>query len=41
MYNSGLLLLILQNLHRIDFEGKKDAVQVYDLVLNGIFFFYM
>lgn len=28
MYNSGLILLILQNLHKIDFEGKKDAVQV-------------
>lgn len=34
MYNSGLLLLILQNLHRIDFEGKKDAVQVFNNILR-------
>lgn len=34
MYNSGLLLLLLRNLHRIDFEGKKDAVQIFNNILR-------
>ena len=34
VYNSGLLLLLLRNLHRIDFEGKKDAVQVFNNLLR-------
>nr|ACO14798.1 Mo25 [Caligus clemensi] len=34
MYNSGLLLLCLRNLHRIDFEGKKDAVQIFNNILR-------
>ena len=34
MYNSGLLLLLLRNLHRIDFEGKKDAAQIFNNVLR-------
>jgi len=34
MYNTGMLLLLLRNLHRIDFEGKKDAVQIFNNVLR-------
>lgn len=34
MYNSGLILLLLRNMHRIDFEGKKDAVQIFNTVLR-------
>jgi len=34
MYNSGLLLLLLRNLHKIDFEGKKDAAQIFNNVLR-------
>lgn len=34
MYNSGLILLLLRNLHRIDFEGKKDAVQIFNNILR-------
>jgi len=34
MYNSGLLLLLLKNLHKIDFEGKKDAAQIFNNVLR-------
>ena len=34
MYNTGMLLLLLKNLHRIDFEGKKDAVQIFNNVLR-------
>ena len=34
MYNSGLLLLLLRNLHMVDFEGKKDAVQVFNNLLR-------
>lgn len=34
MYNSGLILLLLKNLHRIDFEGKKDAVQIFNNILR-------
>merc|ERR1719458_1732619 len=33
MYNSGLLLLLLRNMYRIDFEGKKDAVQIFTNIL--------
>ena len=31
---SGLLLLLLKNLHRIDFEGKKDVAQLFNNVLR-------
>jgi calcium binding protein 39 len=34
LYNSNLLLLLIQNLNRIDFEGKKDVAQVFN---NGEF----
>lgn len=34
MYNSGLLLLLLRNMYRIDFEGKKDAVQIFNNILR-------
>ena len=34
MYNSGVLLMLLRNLHRIDFEGKKDAAQIFNNVLR-------
>jgi len=34
MYNTGLLLALLRNLHRIDFEGKKDAVQIFNSILR-------
>jgi len=34
MYNSGLILLLLRNLHRIDFEGKKDTAQIFNNVLR-------
>ena len=34
VYNTGLLLLLLRNLHRVDFEGKKDAVQVFNNLLR-------
>jgi len=34
MYNSGLLLLLLRNMHKIDFEGKKDAAQIFNNVLR-------
>ena len=34
VYNTGLLLLLLRNLHRIDFEGKKDAVQIFNILLR-------
>jgi len=34
MYNSGLLLLLLRNLHKIDFEGKKDAAQIFNNILR-------
>eukprot|EP00095_Tigriopus_kingsejongensis_P006450 maker-scaffold384_size188899-snap-gene-0.30 protein:Tk06450 transcript:maker-scaffold384_size188899-snap-gene-0.30-mRNA-1 annotation:"Mo25" len=34
MYNLNLLLLLIRNLHRIDFEGKKDAVQIFNNVLR-------
>ena len=34
VYNCGLLLLLLRNLHMVDFEGKKDAVQVFNNLLR-------
>lgn len=34
LYNSNLLLLLIQNLSRIDFEGKKDVAQVFNNVLR-------
>ena len=34
MYNSGLLLLLLKNFHRIDFEGRKDTAQIFNNVLR-------
>ncbi len=34
MYNTGLLLLLLRNLGRIDFEGKKDAVQIFNNIVR-------
>lgn len=34
MYNTGLLSLLLVNLHRIDFEGKKDAVQIFNNIVR-------
>ncbi|CAH1781108.1 unnamed protein product [Owenia fusiformis] len=33
-YNLGLLLLIVQNLQKIDFEGKKDAAQIFNNLLR-------
>ncbi|GAU97820.1 hypothetical protein RvY_09051 [Ramazzottius varieornatus] len=34
MYNQNLLLIILQNMKRVDFEGKKDAAQIFNIVLR-------
>nr|CAG4645569.1 EOG090X07E2 [Lynceus sp. MCZ IZ 141354] len=34
LYNSGLLLLLVQNLARIDFEGKKDVAQIFINILR-------
>ncbi|PSN48799.1 Protein Mo25 [Blattella germanica] len=34
LYNSNLLLLLIQNLNRIDFEGKKDVAQVFNNILR-------
>ncbi|KAK0172022.1 hypothetical protein PV328_005397 [Microctonus aethiopoides] len=34
LYNSNLLLLLVQNLSRIDFEGKKDVAQVFNNILR-------
>lgn len=34
LYNSNLLLLLVQNLNRIDFEGKKDVAQVFNNILR-------
>ena len=34
MYNTGLLLLLLRNLGRIDFEGKKDVVQIFNNIVR-------
>jgi len=34
MYNSNLLLTLIRNLHRIDFEGKKDATHIFNNILR-------
>lgn len=34
LYNSNLLLMLIQNLNRIDFEGKKDVAQVFNNILR-------
>eukprot|EP00088_Acartia_fossae_P061012 TRINITY_DN7322_c0_g2_i1.p1 TRINITY_DN7322_c0_g2~~TRINITY_DN7322_c0_g2_i1.p1 ORF type:complete len:340 (-),score=72.30 TRINITY_DN7322_c0_g2_i1:205-1224(-) len=34
IYNTGLLLILLRNLHKIDFEGKKDAAQIFNNILR-------
>ncbi|CAG0899334.1 unnamed protein product [Darwinula stevensoni] len=34
LYSSNLLLLLIQNLHRIEFESKKDAAQIFNNVLR-------
>lgn len=34
LYNSNLLLLLIQNLNRIDFEGKKDVAQIFNNILR-------
>jgi len=34
MYNSNLLLILIKNLHRIDFEGKKDATHIFNNILR-------
>ncbi|KAA0184282.1 hypothetical protein HAZT_HAZT002503 [Hyalella azteca] len=33
-YNTNLLLLLISNLHRIDFEGKKDVSQIFNNILR-------
>ncbi len=34
MYNSGLLVMLVRNLQRVDFEAKKDVVQIFGSVLR-------
>jgi len=34
LYNSGLLVLLIQNLSRVDFEGKKDVAQIFNNILR-------
>lgn len=34
LYNSNLLLLFIQNLSKIDFEGKKDVAQIFNNILR-------
>ncbi|KFB37257.1 hypothetical protein ZHAS_00004476 [Anopheles sinensis] len=34
LYSTNLLLLLIQNLNRIDFEGKKDVAQIFNNVLR-------
>lgn len=34
MYNANLLLLMINTLHRIDFEGKKDVAQIFNNILR-------
>uniref|UniRef100_A0A646QHY7 Mo25 n=2 Tax=Scolopendridae TaxID=41363 RepID=A0A646QHY7_9MYRI len=34
LYNSTLLLLLIQNLTKIDFEGKKDVAQIFNNILR-------
>ncbi|XP_036401303.1 calcium-binding protein 39-like [Megalops cyprinoides] len=34
LYNSGLLILLVENLQVIDFEGKKDVCQIFNNILR-------
>ncbi|KAL1434734.1 hypothetical protein MTO96_011433 [Rhipicephalus appendiculatus] len=34
LYNTNLLLLLVQNLSKIDFEGKKDVAQIFNNILR-------
>ncbi|KAK2175718.1 hypothetical protein NP493_712g00026 [Ridgeia piscesae] len=34
VYNNNILLLLVQTLHRIDFEGKKDVAQIFNNLLR-------
>lgn len=34
LYNSGLLVMLIHNLSRIDFEGKKDVAQIFNNILR-------
>ncbi|XP_072259700.1 calcium-binding protein 39-like [Pyxicephalus adspersus] len=34
LYNSGLLVTLITNLHLIDFEGKKDVSQIFNNILR-------
>nr|CAG4646305.1 EOG090X07E2 [Macrothrix elegans] len=34
LYNSGLLVLLINNLSRVDFEGKKDVAQIFNNILR-------
>ncbi|GAB6020553.1 mo25 protein [Chamberlinius hualienensis] len=34
LYNSALLLMLIQSLQKIDFEGKKDVAQVFNNILR-------
>nr|CAG4648686.1 EOG090X07E2 [Polyphemus pediculus] len=34
LYNSGLLVMLIQNLSRVDFEGKKDVAQIFNNILR-------
>nr|CAG4640909.1 EOG090X07E2 [Eulimnadia texana] len=34
LYNTNLLLLLIQNLSRVDFEGKKDVAQIFNNILR-------
>ncbi|KAB7495765.1 Protein Mo25 [Armadillidium nasatum] len=33
-YNTNMLLMLITNLHRIDFEGKKDVAQIFNNILR-------
>ena len=34
MYNNNMLFLLIQNLHKVDFEGRKDVVQIFNNMLR-------
>jgi len=34
LYNSGLLVMLIHNLGRVDFEGKKDVAQIFNNILR-------
>nr|CAG4650200.1 EOG090X07E2 [Sida crystallina] len=34
LYNSNLLVMLIQNLSRVDFEGKKDVAQIFNNILR-------